>query len=407
MKGQTARLQLSACIIIEDSYFAGLSDSLGGALKFDAEAISSEVRNTEFFRCNAVGFDGKGGACACLHTTSLFQRCCVKSCDSPQGHFVYAFDPESSRTSLSETSQVHCGFGTAIVPSNCGIFLQNRVTCAISHYNVSFCEADERGAAFFFGGESGRADVHIRWVTCCSNTGPSVIETVRTVAVEISFANFYQNNIRSGGSVLKANKVGWHLTFCTFFQNRANPDTGSVDFSGSDPDYLFSLVDCIFDGDPPDTSQWKGLRVASGTLTATLAIPHLSTRDCPVPHALAGPASTGPEDSPAGPGYHYTPIIKRRLHSGPTSDAQLEPAGNVEPTGSPEVDPGWGNAEDKSNVSNKGAEESTSYAGYIAAIALLFIAGLAMYVARMRETVGSVQVGASEESSGELESDGE
>jgi hypothetical protein len=143
----------------------------------------------------------------------------------------------------------------------------------------------------FFHTIQGTGAVNMTRLTCCTNSGDTVIESMRATPARISFANFIGNPVTSGYAVLYADSAGMFLTSCIFAGNRINSAASDIYLANTQDAGRFTLADCVFDAGLPGANHFDAVGpVYTSTTTATHTLWGIDTFVCPA--VIVRPSAT-------------------------------------------------------------------------------------------------------------------
>jgi hypothetical protein len=189
---------------------------------------------------------------------------------------------------MSESSEIYCGASASqdgTLGREGGVYLDLEINFQVTHLNASFCAATQRGAAMFFNSMNSLGDVTASWLTCIGNSGYSVIETTRNGSFGITFANFVNNSVTPGWSLLYATTYGMTLTSCVFIGNTNSLVIYEIYLAKDSPDAYqrpYVLIGCVFDSQLILNSQWtvQGA-IRTRSTTQTFLVRPQGTHYCP------------------------------------------------------------------------------------------------------------------------------
>jgi hypothetical protein len=183
-------------------------------------------------------------------------------------------------------TQVTCGLHYTGTPAayEGGVVLEHLVDSTINHCNFSHCYVRKRGAVLFCYRLHEAGVFNASWLTVYSNTGQSIIETLRDSTPRIAYANFIDNRPYDDWAVVYANNWGMILEYCIFKGNQDALTPSHVIFdiyrSTRDDDAPFRLSHCYFDKSPNTNHYAVVIDVVTRTTTRTHEIQHYQNAYC-------------------------------------------------------------------------------------------------------------------------------
>jgi hypothetical protein len=326
-RGVTTHIEVKsqeACIIVSDSFFAGIWKTNGAGILVTAPG-NVIVMTSTFYNCTSnhdtnAGYGGaiaKTGAGLIEITQSCFRECrswyrgmAINIGPAP-GLPPSAHSADISDTNFAMCSEMGTNSGEGTLHHENGLFANYQ------GLNFSGNSVSGGGSAFHANSASTQTSYGGTWsfkfCTFLSCSGRAIIwsDTPATDATmpSLTSCNFYDNKIVDSGAVLYGVKQGMSVTSCNFGQS--TPVEARIVFgtySTSENTLKFRFTNCVFAYALSDTSFWTEMSGNSvNANAASLVLTHFNTGLCPT----STPTATRSQSPTPTQSHTPTPTLPR------------------------------------------------------------------------------------------------